>query len=51
VFWREPQKERGHYEYLDEGEKIISKWLLEIFDGMTWTGYICLRIGTSGGLL
>jgi hypothetical protein len=29
----------------------ILKWILEIYDGMEWIGWIWLRIGTSGGLL
>jgi hypothetical protein len=29
----------------------VLKWILQRYDGVAWTGSICLRIGTSGGLL
>jgi hypothetical protein len=35
----------------DVGERKILKWILEEQDGVAWTGFIWLRIGTSGGLL
>jgi hypothetical protein len=35
VFWWESQKERGHWEDLDIGERIILKWILE---RMGWYG-------------
>jgi hypothetical protein len=48
----ESQKERDHHkEGLDIGRRKILKWILEKEDGVLWTGFIWLRIGTSGGLL
>jgi hypothetical protein len=38
------------YNNLDVGGRIIIKWILEKQDGVIWTGFICLRIGTSTGL-
>jgi hypothetical protein len=35
----------------DVGGGIILKWNLDIWDRMAWTGFICLRIGTSETLL
>jgi hypothetical protein len=32
------------------GTWVILKWKLERYDGVIWTGLICLRIGTSRGL-
>jgi hypothetical protein len=29
-------------------ERIILEWVLKEYDGWVWTGYIWLRIGTSG---
>jgi hypothetical protein len=50
-FWWETWKERDHYEDLDIGGRIILKLTLERWDGVIWTGLICPRIVTSGGLL
>jgi hypothetical protein len=47
----ESQKERDHYENLDLGGRMIQEWVLEKEDGVVWTGFIWLRIGTSGRLL
>jgi hypothetical protein len=30
---------------------IILKWILKKYDGSGWSGFIWLRVGTSGGLL
>jgi hypothetical protein len=30
---------------------LLSKWILERYDGMVWIVLIWLRIGTSGGFL
>jgi hypothetical protein len=43
----EKQKERGHKEYLHVGGRIILKWILERYDGVTWAGFIWHRIKTS----
>jgi hypothetical protein len=47
----ESQKVKDHWEDLDVGGWTILKWILERLNGMVWIGLICLRIGTSGGLL
>jgi hypothetical protein len=44
-------KGRDHSEDLDVDRIIILERILEIQDGKMWTGFIWLRIGTSGGLL
>jgi hypothetical protein len=31
--------------------RMILKWIFKNWDGDAWTGLICLRIGTGGGLL
>jgi hypothetical protein len=49
-YWWERKKKRGYWEDQDVGRWTISKWILERQDGMVWTGFIWLRIGTSGGL-
>jgi hypothetical protein len=30
--------------------RIILKWMSQKYDGVLWTGFILLMIGTSGGL-
>jgi hypothetical protein len=49
-YWWEIQKERGCYEDQDVGECITSKWILERYNELLWTGSICLRIGPVEGL-
>jgi hypothetical protein len=49
-FWWECQKDRDHYEDIDVGGKRILKWISERYDGVLWTGFIWLRIGTIVGL-
>jgi hypothetical protein len=50
-FWSENLKLRDHSEVLGAGGKTILEWILGKEDGKVWTGFIWLRIGTSGGLL
>jgi hypothetical protein len=50
-YWWESQKKRDQWEDQDVGGWTISKWILERFNGMVWTGLIWLRIGTTGGFL
>jgi hypothetical protein len=42
---------RDHLGDLDVDRRIILEWILEKFIGKVWTGFIWLRIRTSGGLL
>jgi hypothetical protein len=30
---------------------IILRWMVERWDGVMWTGLVCLRIGTGGDLM
>jgi hypothetical protein len=50
-FRSENLKGKDHSEDLDIDGKIISEWILGKYGGMVWTGFIWLRIGTSGGIL
>jgi hypothetical protein len=43
--------EEDHKENLDDSERIILKWILEKQDGVVWSGFIVLRIGTGSGPL
>jgi len=47
----ENQKGRDHSEDLGVDRKVILEWILMKQGGKLWTGFIRLRIGTSGGLL
>jgi hypothetical protein len=42
---------RDHLEDLGVDGNIILQWILGKWCGRVWTGFIWLRIGTSGGLL
>jgi hypothetical protein len=33
------------------GVRIILRWILERYNGVVWTGFISVRIGTSGELV
>jgi hypothetical protein len=43
-------KGRDHLEDLGVDVKLILKSILRKYSGKMWTGFIWLRIGTSGGL-
>jgi hypothetical protein len=49
--WSENMKEREHLQEVGLDGRIISEWILKKQDEMVWSGFIRLRIGTSGGLL
>jgi hypothetical protein len=51
IYWLENLKGRDHSEDLGIDGKIILEWILGKQGGEVWTGFIWLRIGTSGGLL
>jgi hypothetical protein len=51
VLLLENQKGRDHSEDLGVDRKVILEWILMKQGGKLWTGFIRLRIGTSGGLL
>jgi len=40
-----------HLEELDVDGKIILEWILGKQNVIVWTGFIWIRIGTSGGIL
>jgi hypothetical protein len=50
-FWSENLKGREHTEDMGIDERRTVKWILGEQGGSVWTGFIWLRIGTSGGLL
>jgi hypothetical protein len=45
-FWWANQKETDHY----EGLYVSRRLMLEKLNGRLWSGFIWLRIGSSGGL-
>jgi hypothetical protein len=47
-FWTENLKGRGHVEGLDIDGRIILRWLLRKLGGKVWTGFMWIRIETSG---
>jgi hypothetical protein len=49
VWWGNLTK-RDHLEDLGIGGRIILKWIFKKWDRGAWTGLVCLRIGTGGGL-
>jgi hypothetical protein len=51
IFWLKNLKGRYHSEELGVYVKIILEWILRKQDGKVWTGFVWLRIGTSGGPL
>jgi hypothetical protein len=51
MFWLENWKGRNHLEDLGVDGKIILELILGKYGGRVWTGFILLRIGTSGRAL
>jgi hypothetical protein len=43
-------KGRDHLEELEVDGKILVEWILNNYGGRVWTGFIWLRLGTSGGV-
>jgi len=50
-FWLENLKGRDHSEDLDVDGRVILQWILQKYGGKLWTGFMWLKIKTSGGLL
>jgi hypothetical protein len=50
-FWLGGSKGRDHWEDLGIGGRITLRWTLERWGSMGRTGFGCLGIGSSGGLL
>jgi hypothetical protein len=48
--WWESQKERDQQQDTDIGGRTILRWIIEYQDGVVWTGFIWLWIGTTGGI-
>jgi len=44
-------KGKDHSQDLGVDGSLILQWILGKYGGKVWTGFILLRIGTSGGLL
>jgi hypothetical protein len=50
-FWFKTIKGRDYLEDPGIGWRIMLEWILATQGGKLWTGFIWLRIGTSGGPL
>jgi hypothetical protein len=50
-FWYGKPKGKSHYEDLDVDGRILEEWILYKWDGRVWSGFVWLRIETSGGFL
>jgi hypothetical protein len=50
-FWSEHLKGRDYSEELIVDGRIILEWILRKYNGKILTGFIWVRIETSGGLL
>ena len=48
-FWWENLKERGQLYDLVIVGSITLKWILRKYNGMAWTGFICLMLGQTMG--
>jgi hypothetical protein len=49
--WSENFKGRDHSEELSVAGRIASEWILGKQCGKVWTGFICIRTGSSDGML
>ena len=50
-FWWGNLRERDHWGDQDVDGRIILRWILRKWEGVVWTGWSWLRIGTGGGRL
>jgi hypothetical protein len=51
VCWWGKFRERDHLEDPEIDGRIILRWILRKWEGVVWTGWSWLRIGTDGGRL
>jgi hypothetical protein len=49
-FGRETLKERDHVGEINVDGRIILKWMVMKY-GIAWTGFVCVRMWTCGGVL
>jgi hypothetical protein len=47
--WWGNLRERGHWGDPDIDGRIILRWIFRTLEGVVWTGWSWLRIGTGGG--
>ena len=50
-FWWGNLRERHHWGVPDADGRIILRWIFRKWEGVVWTGWSWLRIGTGGGHL
>jgi hypothetical protein len=50
-FWLENLEGRDHLEVLAVDGRVILEWMLKKWVRRVWTGFMWLRVGTSGRLL
>jgi len=50
-FWWGNLRERDHWGDPGADGRIILRWILRKWEGVVWTGWRWLRIGTGGGHL
>jgi hypothetical protein len=51
VFWCEDVRERDRFKDKGVDGFVILRYILKLSFGGAWTGLICLRTGTGGGML
>jgi hypothetical protein len=50
-FWQANLKERYHLEDLGVDGRTLFKWALKKWDGIAWTVFFWLKVGTSVGFV